>query len=63
MRRAHPCRMRGEASMVWTAENARSASVFLSSCRTEVLDTVIAIASELGITPSQVAIAWAGTSI
>lgn len=29
--------------------------------RTEVLDTVIAIASELGVTPSQVAIAWAGT--
>lgn len=29
--------------------------------RTAVLDTVIAIANDLGVTPSQVAIAWAGT--
>jgi aryl-alcohol dehydrogenase-like predicted oxidoreductase len=29
--------------------------------RTQVLDTVIAIADELGVTPGQVAIAWAGT--
>ncbi|WP_175781745.1 aldo/keto reductase [Burkholderia anthina] len=29
--------------------------------RTQVLDSVIAIAGELGVTPGQVAIAWAGT--
>ncbi|MCE4370757.1 aldo/keto reductase [Xanthomonas hortorum] len=29
--------------------------------RTQILDTVIAIAEELGVTPGQVAIAWAGT--
>lgn len=29
--------------------------------RTEVLDAVISIASDLGVTPSQVAIAWVGT--
>lgn len=32
-----------------------------SAQRTAVLDTVIAIAEELGVTPGQVAIAWAGT--
>lgn len=32
-----------------------------SAQRTNVLDTVIAIAGELGATPGQVAIAWAGT--
>ncbi|RZT92198.1 aryl-alcohol dehydrogenase-like predicted oxidoreductase [Advenella incenata] len=32
-----------------------------SAQRTQVLDTVIYIAKELGVTPGQVAIAWAGT--
>jgi aryl-alcohol dehydrogenase-like predicted oxidoreductase len=32
-----------------------------SEHRTKVLDTVIAVADELGVTPGQVAIAWAGT--
>lgn len=32
-----------------------------SEQRTRVLDTVIAVADELGVNPGQVAIAWAGT--
>lgn len=32
-----------------------------SAQRTQILDTVIAIAGELGVSPGQVAIAWAGT--
>ncbi|MQU35666.1 aldo/keto reductase, partial [Pseudomonas helleri] len=32
-----------------------------SAQRTQVLDTVIAIAEELGVTPSPIAIVWAGT--
>lgn len=46
-------RAEGFAGKVFQPEN--------SPQRTEVLDTVIAIANDLGVTPSQVAIAWAGT--
>lgn len=46
-------RSEGFGGRVFQAEN--------SSQRTAILDTVIAIADELGATASQVAIAWAGT--
>lgn len=46
-------RAEGFAGKVFQPEN--------SPQRTAVLDTVIAIANDLGVTPSQVAIAWAGT--
>lgn len=46
-------RAQGFGGKVFQAEN--------SPQRTEVLDTVLSIASELGVTPGQVALAWAGT--
>lgn len=46
-------RAEGFGGRVFQAEN--------SVQRTQVLDTVLAIASELGVSASQVAIAWAGT--
>lgn len=46
-------RAEGFGGRVFQAEN--------SSQRTQILDTVLAIAAELGVSASQVAIAWAGT--
>jgi len=46
-------RAEGFGGRVFQAEN--------SSQRTQILDTVLAIATELGVSASQVAIAWAGT--
>lgn len=46
-------RAEGFGGRVFQAEN--------SAQRTQILDAVIAIASELGVSPGQVAIAWAGT--
>jgi len=46
------------------AQKASGGKVFQpedSEQRTQILDTVIAVAAELGVTPGQVAIAWAGT--
>ncbi|RMC94142.1 aldo/keto reductase [Aquitalea palustris] len=46
-------RAEGFGGRVFQAEN--------SSQRTQIIDTVLAIATELGVSASQVAIAWAGT--
>lgn len=46
-------RAEGLQGQVFQAEN--------SAQRTQILDTVLAIAAELGVSASQVAIAWAGT--
>lgn len=52
-RKGETGRAEGFGGRVFQAEN--------SAQRTQVLDTVLAIAGELGVTPGQVAIAWAGT--
>lgn len=46
-------RAEGFGGRIFQAEN--------SAQRTQILDTVVAIAGELGATPGQVALAWAGT--
>ncbi len=52
-RRGETGRAEGFGGKVFQAEN--------SAQRTQILDTVIAVAEELGATPGQVAIAWAGS--
>jgi aryl-alcohol dehydrogenase-like predicted oxidoreductase len=52
-RRGEKGRAEGFGGRVFQPEN--------SAQRTRILDTVLAVADELGVSPSQVAIAWAGT--
>ncbi|AMZ71201.1 MULTISPECIES: aldo/keto reductase [Pseudomonas] len=52
-RKGEKGRAEGLGGKVFQAENSEQ--------RTQVLDTVIAIANELGVSPGQVAIAWSGT--
>src|SRR3546814_18492492 len=52
-RKGEKGRAEGFGGNVFQAEN--------SAQRTATLDTVIAVADELGVSPDQVAIAWAGT--
>lgn len=52
-RRGEQGRAEGFGGRVFQAEN--------SAQRTQILDTVLSIAGELGVSASQVAIAWAGT--
>lgn len=52
-RKGEKGRAEGFGGKVFQAEN--------SAQRSEILDTVLAIAAELGVTAGQVAIAWAGT--
>lgn len=52
-RKGEKGRAEGFGGKVFQPENSEQ--------RTQILDTVIAIAEELGVTPGQVAIAWAGT--
>lgn len=52
-RKGEKGRAEGFGGKVFQAENSEQ--------RTQVLDTVIAIANELGVSPGQIAIAWSGT--
>ncbi len=52
-RKGEKGRAEGLGGKVFQAENSEQ--------RTQVLDTVIAIANELGVSPGQIAIAWSGT--